>query len=331
MPTECSDHADGLPSIEADLPEWITTLRRRADAVFDAVLSPHFPDLESKPKDDKDLDARIGAAAEWANDVARMLGDVIPNKVRAPGLLDLLANPSTNSLVVEIADDCQFNIWLQQAVSGRWVPAGVRQGSKFALRILGRSKLPSLDRPADLLGAVPLAFTEPLAATFVAQLRARDAIIIERNQLEHRIFRRTENWGEIRKVMLLGYRAVTARSLALVGWVRERTDSLIDAAWPRIELIQRPASGPWTWSVHLAGQARQIRMKVAPSVLLMDLVEKGSATSLRRAKLQLLEAIPELRAWIGPTRSRLKRSAENRGHYALAPAIRGRISVSTRR
>ena len=278
------------------LPASLTKLLDAVQVLEDAASQTAFPNLASTPATSEQVEQAVQEAADWANVVRRAYGVAQRARMyRGTGILPFF-NP--------------------------------RSGFDA-----------NLDAPELLLGELPAEFG-------VKELYSRELFFFEhtfskagelvlgsgrslREPGGRGVALTTANWVEIRRQLAQGYGMVVAKVYDLANWIRGRIQRLEIAVIPRLRRLGLEGHNRVRIEIECAGGRKEVVLSDMQAGFLRKLGATGVATTLRRTKMDVLKAVPELRVWIENRERAPGADVANEATYGVNRSVQAAISLET--
>jgi hypothetical protein len=248
-----------------------------------------FPDLEEAPQDCSAVLALLSRAQHWAEGVLEAHGVLATDEIG-------LVHPEPVPVLV-------------------WFPSGPSHAGIVS----------GLDRAVDVVGELPHEFRSNHAISIIDMCRLRDGKVRLLGDNRADVSVEPANWPTIAADLHRAHLLTIVQGMKLIGWLNARIDAFRIALVPHIRHLQTLDRNNVIVAVTTAGVTRRVELTNGVAAFLDRLVLKGPGMGSRKAKMTLVELIPELLPWISSAVVSRIGAGQNESPYKLAEEARGSI------
>jgi hypothetical protein len=187
------------------------------------------------------------------------------------------------------------------------------QAPRITGEVVVRRSQPLLFNASDVIGMPPAQFE-------------RSCINIADDVLRGQTFA-VEDWAAVAERLRALRLTVLAKCFGFVQWVRDRVEELESALIPTITFLGRSPRRMDLIEVSQAGASGRREVTSSVARMLRDFARSGRTTCLRKHRMSLLKAIPEMGPWIVTDSTSLRTHGDNQGTYSVVPDLRSRIQT----
>ena len=329
-PVRIPEGSAGTPSSIGLLP-CVARARETADRLQSVVLETPFPDLDVTPTTKAELVVLVKQASEWGRLVHQAYGDPESSGSTPDSVWALFARSQVRIVSAELVTKPEL-----RARQSTRVPSTRRE---IHLEIVGpkilklrveptrRRHFPSLANAADVLGDAPDEFNYSCATTLFPSIGLDSMDVLDERGESVRTALVPAEWPRIRETLRKTRLVVQMKALGFAAWVRSRIERHEFALLPEVQFVRQQARNKVEVIVLQAGMSRTVVLSYSQHGLLSKLKEDGKAQCLRKVKMELIAAIPELAPWILSAGEGSAHAGENEGTYRIADDVRERIRV----
>lgn len=259
------------------------------------LFGPDFPNLSNAPESDSDVQGIIRAANAWSMNVMKLYGH--GQRERHLPSQRKRTDPGVTT----------------------FFPSTARVGGGFGTPEYQIGSLPPelRDSQCDIFGVLLSKYHE----------RGSSAAGCFRDPALRGIEFTVSNWPQIESLLGQGRTIVIRRSLELIEWVHSRVRTLKRGTIPRLTAIREADHNRLEVEVEVVGRKRLAVIPDSQARFLRELAQRGTSTTLRRTKLELLQVIPELRSWILNMPREEGADDANEATYGVEPEVQENIQL----